>query len=559
MKENLKIYILIIAVGIILFIPYLGEVHLFDWDEVNFAEAAREMVVTGDYFSVMIDYEPFHEKPPLFFWMQALSMKVFGVNEFAARFPNAIIGIITLLFIFKIGEKLFDYRFGLLWVLVYIGSFLPHFYFKTGIIDPTFNLFMFASVYFLSGHIYRLMRDNTTEKKYKGLLAAGIMVSLAVMTKGPVGYLLPALTFFVFWFIYRKQLRFPLKSFLLFTLIAAVIPLAWYINVFIRTGGKDIIEDFILYQLRLLTTHDAGHAGPVYYHFVVLFFGCFPASVFMLRGFRKQDEETAPQNQFKKWNIILLFVVLVVFTIVRTKIIHYSSLAYFPITFLAANAMYGIAYRSLSWKTSTNWFLGVIGFIYAAAFTLMPLVLMNVDLILPRVKDKFTYAVLQTPAGWGGYEFLIGIILLAAMVVSIVLFIKAKYLNGYMYLYGGIALVIFLFLPLTVPRIEAYVQGTAVAFYKSMKGKDVYVEPLDIGNYKYGHYFYTAKPESLSFYKKGIPHKDIKKWLLTGRIDHPALFITKNTKYKKYVEKYGLKKIGEANGFVFLVRYPHFH
>ena len=141
--DKYKNEFLIIFLGLILFLPFLGNVHLFDWDEINFAEAAREMIVTGDYLQVRIDFEPFHEKPPLFIWVQVASMKVFGINDFAARLPNAIIGIITLLILFKIGKNLIDDRFGLIWVLSYIGSFLPHFYFKTGIIDPTFNLLIF--------------------------------------------------------------------------------------------------------------------------------------------------------------------------------------------------------------------------------------------------------------------------------------------------------------------------------------------------------------------------------------------------------------------------------
>ena len=56
--------------GLILFIPFLGRAHLFDWDEINFAESAREMIATGDYLTVRINYLPFWEKPPLFIWMQ---------------------------------------------------------------------------------------------------------------------------------------------------------------------------------------------------------------------------------------------------------------------------------------------------------------------------------------------------------------------------------------------------------------------------------------------------------------------------------------------------------
>ena len=101
---NKKFYPFIVAVSAILFfIPFLGSVHLFDWDEINFAESAREMIVTGNFSRVQIDFQPFWEKPPLFFWMQAGCMKIFGINEFADRLPDAIFGIISLLTFYFIG------------------------------------------------------------------------------------------------------------------------------------------------------------------------------------------------------------------------------------------------------------------------------------------------------------------------------------------------------------------------------------------------------------------------------------------------------------------------
>ena len=142
-RNRFTVYLLIIVVGGLLFFPFLGNVALFDWDEINFAEIAREMIVSGDYLNVQINFQPFWEKPPLFIWMQVLSMKLFGINEFAARFPNAICGIITLIVLYEMGRKLFNARLGMIWALVYAGSILPFFYFKSGIIDPWFNLFIF--------------------------------------------------------------------------------------------------------------------------------------------------------------------------------------------------------------------------------------------------------------------------------------------------------------------------------------------------------------------------------------------------------------------------------
>jgi len=312
-KIERRAYLLIIIMGVLLFFPYLGTVHLFDWDEINFAEAAREMIVTGDYLTVRIDYKPFHEKPPLFIQMQAVSMLVFGVNEFAARLPNAIIGIISLLVIYHIGKKLYDYKFGLLWALAYIGSILPNFYFKTGIIDPTFNLFMFLSIYYIFRFYNEGLSDpvnNLYHTRYAAI--AGVFVMLAIMTKGPVGYLLPLLTWISFWFFRRKSLKFPFRAFTYFTLIAAIIPITWYILVLVFSAG-DILDDFISYHLRLLSTEDAGHGGPIYYHFIILLIGCFPASIIMFRGFRKNVEDNIPQMMFKSFMILLLSVVVIVF------------------------------------------------------------------------------------------------------------------------------------------------------------------------------------------------------------------------------------------------------
>jgi len=72
----------------------------------------------------------------LFIWMQAASMWVFGVNEFAARLPNALCGIITLLVLFHTGKKYFDERFGWLWVMVYLGCFSAPFIFQVRYYRP---------------------------------------------------------------------------------------------------------------------------------------------------------------------------------------------------------------------------------------------------------------------------------------------------------------------------------------------------------------------------------------------------------------------------------------
>src|ERR1700753_2059101 len=123
MQLNKTTTILLITVlAALLFIPFLGRVHLFDWDEINFAECSRKMIKMHDYTRVYVDFKPFWEKPPMFFWMQSTAMLWFGITEFAARFPNAICGIATLIVVFVCGSRIYDQRLGILWALAYGGS-----------------------------------------------------------------------------------------------------------------------------------------------------------------------------------------------------------------------------------------------------------------------------------------------------------------------------------------------------------------------------------------------------------------------------------------------------
>ena len=238
----------IAIVGLLLFVPGLGAVHLFDWDEINFAESAREMIVSGNYLDVQINFKSFWEKPPLFIWMQVLSMKIFGINEFAARFPNAICGVCTLLLLFNIGRRLKGSNFGMLWVLLYAGSVLPFFYFKSGIIDPWFNLFIFSGVYYF----VRYSDINDIGNKTLQAALSGFFLGLAVLTKGPVGFLVFLLTFAVYLVWIRFRMPFRWKDVAVFIVMLCLMGGLWFILQLLN-GNYSVIHDFIVYHVYNLT------------------------------------------------------------------------------------------------------------------------------------------------------------------------------------------------------------------------------------------------------------------------------------------------------------------
>jgi 4-amino-4-deoxy-L-arabinose transferase-like glycosyltransferase len=554
LDKNIRLnYLLIILIGSCLFFPFLGSVHLFDWDEINFAESAREMLVTDNYTQVQINYQPFWEKPPLFFWLQAFSMKLFGVNEFAARFPNAVCGIITLCFIFFIGKKYFSVTFGWLWVLAYIGSFLPHFYFKSGIIDPWFNLFIFSAIYFFinASPRYRIsnnLKDTAPLSKWRGeggeayFFLSGIFTGLAVLTKGPVGLLIVLLTVAV-WSLVKKDFSlFRFKGVLIFVFCVFLFSSLWY-GLEIYKNGIWFLREFIVYQIRLFQTPDAGHGGPFYYHALVLLLGCFPASFFALKAFFKKYDADAQQQNLRLWMLILFSVVLVLFSIVNTKIIHYSSMCYLPLTFLAAYEMHFMLKRN---ETLSETFIAIItffGMLIGLALLLLPYFGNHPEVLLPYINDSFAVANLMQPVMWQTNLYAFGAGYMALMLNIGFYFWQQQTQKGFMAMFSVTALIIFCCMVFFVPRIEQYSQGAAIAFYKEVKQDDAYVE---VSGFKsYAHLFYTNKmPQE----NKNAYNKD---WLLNGTTDKPVYIVTKIHKAEKFQQQHPqFQKFKETGGFV---------
>jgi len=420
MTLNEKHYpFLIFALSALFFIPFLGGAHLFDWDEVNFAEMAREMIVSDNFLQLSIDFRPFYQKPPLFIWMQAFCMKLFGVDEFAARLPNAICGIVSLQVLFAIGKKLFNARFGLIWAGVYMGSILPHFYFRSGIIDPWFNLFIFLGLYFFILFYWKKEEIGNVlleKSKWQYLVLGGLLLGMGILTKGPVAYLIVGLVLFVYWIYERFRFYVSPLEFILYSLAASVVTLAWF-GVETLINGPTFVYEFTKYQYVLFSTPDAGHGGFPGYHFVVLLLGCFPASIFALRAFAKfRDPLSTNQKDFTRWIKILFWVVLILFTIVKSKIVHYSSLCYFPITYLAALVIDQILEKKLAFPKWIVSGLAVIGGLFMVLTGALPFLGQNIEWLQERIGDARTKATLNADVVWTYWDLIPSLVLLPTFI-----------------------------------------------------------------------------------------------------------------------------------------------
>lgn len=530
-------YCLIAIVSSLLFIPFLGQVHLFDWDEINFAECAREMIVSKDYLRMQIDFQPFYEKPPLFIWLQVLSMQMFGINEFAARFPNAIVGVLTLLSLFYVGKKVANEKMALWWVLIYAASWLPHFYFKSGIIDPTFNLFIFLAFF----QVYSL-RQNA--HKLLHVLLAGVFIGLAVLTKGPVAILVSVLSFGVYILIHRGAKGYHWSQLLGIAFVALSVTSIWF-GIELIQNGSTFLKEFLTYQAGLFSQNIADHAEPWYYHPIVLLIGCFPASLFLFQYSLKRNTNRDATSEFSRWMWILFWVVLILFSIVKTKIVHYSSLCYFPLSFLAAQQLYRLSENQTQLKKGIRIALLFLGSVWAILLIAIPLVGLYKDKLIPYIQDPFAVANLQANVPWSLAESAFGIVYLILIWVSVFM-MRRQFRKGLIILLTVQVIMIQITILHFTPKIEGYSQRAAIEFYESKQGQDVYVQVL--GFRSYAHLFYTQKHPSLN------PKYHQENWLINGAVDKPTYLVTKIQDAAQWKTNSNLKLLYEKNGFSFFER-----
>ncbi|MEM1322679.1 MAG: glycosyltransferase family 39 protein [Bacteroidota bacterium] len=537
---------IIALVAALFFVPFLGGVHLFDWDEINFAEISREMLLTEDYLRIYVDFQPFWEKPPLFFWLQALAMKAFGIGEFAARLPNALCGVLTLVLLYRIGKHLYNERFGWLWAGVYLGSLLPHLYFRSGIIDPFFNLFIFLGLYLFLLFYWKKEQFSSIQlprNPWTYLFWAGFIIGLGIITKGPVAYLIAGLTLFVYWIFQRLRFYVLPHHFLFFSFAASLVTLSWY-GLETWKNGPWFISEFNKYQYRLFSTPDAGHRGFPGYHFVVLLIGCFPASIFALRAFfRKDSTALSHQKDFKLWMSILFWVVLILFSIVKSKIVHYSSMCYFPLTFLATLSLHELLEQKQSWNRWLSIGLWSIGGLFVVAFLLLPFVGNNARILLGLFDDPFAEANLHAEVHWSGWELLPGVLLFFVLFYAIQWMRGGQLVKGIRLLLLGSACFVALGLYAAIGNIEGYSQRAAIEFFESKADEDCYIRPM--GYKSYGHLFYARKRPVTNEKSYDLD------WLMSEEADKPVYFITKIHLAHWLVDNPALREVGRKNGFVF--------
>lgn len=280
---KLRVYILagLIAVGGIAFFLGLGRLALTGPDEPRYAEVAREMFVTGDYISPRLAGCLWFEKPVLLYWLAASAYHLFGVNEFAARFPSALAALAALIFVYYALSRAVSHSLAVVssLALATCGLFIG--YARSATTDMVMAATM--TIAFLSAFLF------TATERARNLhwILCWAAVGAAVLAKGLVAIVFAIAILGIYFFI-AGQLksicwRYWLAGLVVMTAVASV----WYAPVTARHGWAFIDKFIIEHHFQRYLTEQHSHPQPVYYYLFIAPAGLLPWTFFLIPAIQR--------------------------------------------------------------------------------------------------------------------------------------------------------------------------------------------------------------------------------------------------------------------------------
>ncbi|NNC95074.1 MAG: hypothetical protein HKN92_05885 [Chitinophagales bacterium] len=341
---------LILLIGGSLYLSFLGAFDL-TFVEIHAAELSREMLITNDLSTPRIAFEPVWEDPPFFNWVQTLSYKYFGVNEFAVRLPSAISGILILLICFSIGSSLFSKTFAWIWALFMASTAISFIFFRSGNPAAVMALMVFLSTYFA----VRLFFDFEFQAKkiskrhrFIALTLSSFFGGLAVLTIGPEALILIIVPLLFLNFYNKGGSTISFNEFLIWLFLVLSIAGSWY-GYMMYEQGIVSFEHWIDYYIKEYSFSIRSIQTLHLQLFALIILG-FPSIIFIWDALKRDPVETKEQVIFINFMYALLAtsVVFVIFTGGRKP--EYLSLSIFPISFLAAVFFFDLIKGKRKWK-----------------------------------------------------------------------------------------------------------------------------------------------------------------------------------------------------------------
>ena len=400
---------------------------LIDWDENIYAEVTRRMVEDGEYLILSANGQPFAEKPPFYFWIMSLWFHLFGPTEFAARLTSALPALVLIVILFLAGRRLGGRMLGLLWAGVYAFGFGPLLSARMAVIDHMFNMYIALAallLYFYEDEYGRYRAGEFDRARYWWyLLGAAVVMGVAVLTKGPLGGVIPLVAFGSLKLI-RRSPGINIGHFAVCGVLSLSVALSWYLINYIVQGDK-FIEGFAKFQGLLFSKPLDGHDGPFFFHVLVLLLGFFPWTPLLYLWRDRERRRAILSSDFGHivfWALGWILFVQVLFAFVSTKLPHYSASMYIPLSLLVALV--------LQRKQGEG---GGIGPVLLAVMVLYGVVLGLVFAVVPYYMDAINIErgfVMYDRIEPADLAFLPGVFLVLAVLGAAHFFFRARVLAG---------------------------------------------------------------------------------------------------------------------------------
>jgi 4-amino-4-deoxy-L-arabinose transferase-like glycosyltransferase len=318
----------VILVATFAFLWRLGNASLRDWDEATYAEISKEMVISGNWLTPQLDYQPWVDKPPLYMWATALLYSVFGIGEFWSRVISALSAIWLLILVYQIGGLLYGRGVGLIACLILLTSFLFTRFARSCMLDMTLSLFVYSAIY---GFV-RLQRGGP-----QWWYVVWGSFGLAVMVKSAAAFVIPLTIIPVVMFSREVRTSVRAKQFWWGLIIAIAIVTPWHLFLYAELH-EAFTDQYFGYRLLVRsTTPLEGNSGDILFYVRILrdqFSPWFYLTPFTLSLGLWEFVRSRLKSQIL---LILALIVLGLYTAVQTKLPWYILPAYPSLAILTAN------------------------------------------------------------------------------------------------------------------------------------------------------------------------------------------------------------------------------
>ena len=299
--------------------------------EVNYAQTAKEMLAAGNYLSPQIYGNYWYDKPIFFYWELIAAFSVFGVTDFAARFFPALFAAAGLALTYAFARRIYD-EITAFWSAIILGTGVLY-SFLAKLILTDMSLFVFfggtLAAFFIG---YR-------ERRQKYFYIAYACAGLVVLTKGPIGLLLPGLVILVFLLVERdlsalRRLCIP-TGLLVFAAVCA----PWYVYMYFAHGA-DFVNTFLgIHNVLRATVSEHAKWNVWYFYLGIYFLGMFPWSFALPLGLYRAWRVRPAMDVRTRFLLVWAIVVPVFFQLMATKYPTYSFPAFLPTAILTARLL----------------------------------------------------------------------------------------------------------------------------------------------------------------------------------------------------------------------------